>query len=163
MKRLFTEAGGAPKEIKVDSATVLMGVIPKQYYTSQGRRIVVVEPYVHPGNGKVERSIGVLKTLARVMLGDSNLHASYWFYAIRHASVLTSMNFLVKSRKDQEQKISAWEAQYHEKPHADLILGPFECLTHLVLQNEHRLARLDPKDDADGGIEFGIRSIMGVF
>jgi len=91
VKRLDTEAGGAPTEIKVDSATVLMGVIPKHYYMSQGIRIVVVEPYVHSRNGKVERSIGVLKTLARVMLEDSNLHASYWFYAIRHASVLANM------------------------------------------------------------------------
>jgi len=66
----------------VDSATVLRGVIPKQYYTSQEIKIVVVEPYVHSRNGKVERSIGVLKTLTRVMLGDSSLHASYWFYAI---------------------------------------------------------------------------------
>jgi len=73
------------------------------------------------------------------------------------------MIFLVKSRKDPEQKISAWEAQYHEKPHADLILGPFECLAHLVLQNEHRLARLDPKDDTDRGIGFGVRSIVGVY
>jgi len=73
------------------------------------------------------------------------------------------MIFLVKSRKDPEQKISAWEAQYYEKPHADLILGPFGCLAHLVLQKEHRLARLDPKDDTDGDIVFGVRSIVGVF
>ena len=69
----------------------------------------------------------------------------------------------MKSRKDPEQKISAWEAQYDEKPHADLILGPFGCLAHLVLQKEHRLARLDPKDDTDEGIGFGVRSIVGVF
>jgi len=39
---------------------VLIGVIPKQYDTSQGKRIVVAKPYMHSGNGKVERSIGVL-------------------------------------------------------------------------------------------------------
>jgi len=125
--------------------------------------IVVVERYVHSGNGKVERIIGVLKTLARVMPGDSNLHASYWFYAIQHASVLANMIFLVKLLKDPEREILAWEAQYDEKPHAYLILGHFVCLAHLVLQKEHRLARLDPKDDTDGGIGFGVRSIVGAF
>jgi len=72
-------------------------------------------------------------TLARIILRDSNLHTSYWFYAIRHASILANIIFLVKSRKDPEQKMSAWEAQYHEKSHANLILGPFGCLAHLVL------------------------------
>jgi len=163
VKRFFTEAGGSPKEVKADFATVLMEIIPKQYYTtSQGIRIIVVEPHVHSRNGKVERSIGVLKTLASVMLGDSNLHTSYWFYTIRHASVLANMIFLVKLWKDPEQRISAWEAQYYEKPHADLNFGPFEFLAHLVLQKEHTLARLDPKDDTDRGIGFGVRSIVGV-
>ena len=104
----------------------------------------------------------MLKTLARVILGDSNLHASYWFYAIRHASVLANMIFLVKLRKDPEQKISAWGAQYEKKQLA-LILGPFGCLAHLVLQKEHSLAHLDPKDFTDGGIKFGVRSIVVVY
>jgi len=99
VKRLFTEA-----EEALDSVTVLMGVIPKHHYTSQGIRIVVVEPYIHSGNGKVEKSIGVLKTLARVMLEDLNLHASYRIYAIRHDSVLASTIFLVKLLKDPERK-----------------------------------------------------------
>jgi len=51
---------------------------------------------VHSGNGKVERSIGVLKTLARVMQEDPNLHASYWFFAIRHTFGLANMIFLVE-------------------------------------------------------------------
>ena len=42
----------------------------------------VSRSYVRSRNGKVERSIGVLKTLARVILEDSKLHASYWSCAI---------------------------------------------------------------------------------
>ena len=32
-----------------------------------------------------------------------------------------------------------------------------------MLQKEHRLARLDLKGDPDGGIRFGVRSIVGVY
>jgi len=42
VKRLYTETGEEPKEIKMDSTTVLMGVMSKHYYTGQGIRIVVV-------------------------------------------------------------------------------------------------------------------------
>jgi len=141
-----------------------MGVIPTQYHTSQGIRIVFVEPCVQSGSGKFERNIGVLKTPARVMLADSNLHTSSWFYAIQHASVLANMIFLVKSLKDPVEKILAWEAQYDEWPHADLILCPFGCLVNLVLQYEHKLTLLDPKkDDTDRGSGLGFQSIVGLY
>jgi len=110
LKLLFVEAGWALKEIKVYSATVLMGVIPTQCHTSQGIRIIFIEPYVQSRSGKFERSIRVLKTLARVILADSNLHASSWFYAIQHASVLANTIFLVKVWSTQSKRF--WHGKH---------------------------------------------------
>ena len=69
-------------------------------------KVAVSEPYCHFRNGKIEARHKTWKSLARAMLNGSGLDVSYWYYAIRHAVLISNIALLGTNEKGDELNVT---------------------------------------------------------
>ena len=146
-----------PAEIQIDGEGALNCATARNYFTSQQTKYSLVEASHHYRNGKVERKHDTLKSMARALIERSGLHLCFWYFAIQHAALVTNLVLPARDNAGEELPITIWEAEYGAEPDIDrYLLGPFGCLSYLILTEEQRRAKGLCK-------HFGIRSIAGVY
>ena len=146
-----------PKEIQIDGEGALNCPVARNFFTSQRTKWSLVEASHHYRNGKVERKHDTLKSTARAMIERSGLHLCFWYFAIQHAALVTNLILPARGELGEEMPMTIWEAEYGAEPDIErYLLGPFGCLSYLILTEEQRRAKGLCK-------HFGIRSIAGIY
>ena len=156
--KLFNQLGGAPKTLQVDGEGNLNTEIALNYF--QGAReceVITTAAGAHFRNGAVERFHQTIKGCARALLFRSGLSLRYWYHAMQHAVLLYNMLTLATDAQGNTLQCTVWEHHYGTKPDIErLLLGPFGCLSYLILSEEQRRAR---------GLcgHFGMRALSGIY
>jgi hypothetical protein len=76
--------------------------------------------------------------MTRAMLDRAGMHVGWWYFAIRHAVLITNLILLEAveggspKATGKEVRIAVWEAHFGVQPRLDqYLLGPLGCLTSL--------------------------------
>ena len=80
-KQIQTQTGETIGEIKDDGEFRSRQL--EDWCASNGTTLTIVAPYSPEQNGKAERSVGLLKDMARTMMFDAGLPATWWAQARR--------------------------------------------------------------------------------
>ena len=122
--RFFIDAGGQPETIQCDYDPRFLGGIVSRLLHSNGIRIRSSPPYRQSQNGLAERTWGVLCRMARCLLTEAQLPKSYWYWAIREASLRLNMT---PTPDPNGKATTPFTLYYGRKPDAR-VLFPFGCV-----------------------------------
>jgi hypothetical protein len=80
------------------------------------------------------------------MLDRAGMHIGWWYFAIRHAVLITNLVLLEAVEEGRVKATGStdtvWQAHFGVQPRLDqYLLGPFGCLAFLLLSEEQRKQR----------------------
>ena len=130
MKQFINECGPAPKVIRTDFDSKLMGGDIQHFLREQKVRIESSPPYRQHQNGLVERHWQSMVSMARNWLTQSMLPVKYWFFAIKRAAEVMNMMPI----KIDTLLTTPHEAAYQTKPDYRTLI-PIFCLAYI---RQHR-------------------------
>ena len=147
VNKIFNETG-VPDETQIDGEGALACPEAQEWFDGLRTHCVKVEAGQHFRNGKIEVRHRVWKGMTRAMLDRAGMHIGWWYFAIRHAVLITNLVLLEAVEEGsakatgKEVRTTVWEAHFGVQPRLDqYLLGPFGCLAFLLLSEEQRRQR----------------------
>jgi len=123
--KMQADTGHIVGRIKTDGDGIfrseMMGALSKKY----GIEHVPSTPYTSHFNGKAEKTIGLVKEMARSMLFQSGLPRRYWGEAVVYATQVLNRMKRRGTPPPYSCALSAWRGAVMDNPGA--ILKPFGC------------------------------------
>jgi hypothetical protein len=129
---------GVPDETQIDGKGAPACPEAQEWFDGLRPRCVKVVAGQHFRNGKIVVRHRIWKGMTRAMLDRAGMHIGCWYFAIRHAVLITNLVLLEAVEQDsakatgKEVRTTVWEAHFGVQPRFDQYLpGPFGCLAFL--------------------------------
>ena len=162
VSKIFNETG-VSDETQIDGEDALVCPEEQEWFDGLRTHCVKVEVGQHFRNGKIEVRHRIWNGMTRTMLDQAGMHVGWWYFAIRHAVLITNLVLLEVVEEGSakttgtEVRTTVWEAHFGVQSRLDqYLLRPFGCLAFLLLSKEQRKQR---------GLcgHFGDRSLQGIY
>lgn len=136
---VFRQTGNRVKVLHSDNGTEYVSAAFKQFLKEKGIIHETSSPYIHQQNGRAEREIRSLVTVARSMLIARNIPTYLWTEAIKTASYL--LNRVITR---QSNGVTAYEKWFSSKPQVKH-LRIFGCDAYMHVPKESQTSKYNPR------------------
>lgn len=136
---VFRQTGNRVKVLHSDNGTEYVSAAFKQFLKEKGIIHETSSPYIHQQNGRAEREIRSLVTVARSMLIARNIPTYLWTEAVKTASYL--LNRVITS---QSNGVTAYGKWFSRKPQVKH-LRIFGCDAYMHVPKERQVSKYNPR------------------